>query len=137
MGFRLTPQALEELDEHRVVLSIPLERVKSAQLKHGFVAERLVPSLVLAVLVCLGGVVCAVSLLRWFAGIGRLSRYVGAGVALIPFGAWLVRSTLKRGWYLDVDMGSERRKLDVMPCGMSLENLRAALQSALGATFSG
>jgi hypothetical protein len=137
VGFRLTQQALEELDEHRVVLSIPLERVKAAQLKHGFVAERLVPSLVLAVLVCVGGVVCALSLLRWFAGIGRLSRYVGAGVALIPFGAWLVRSTLKRGWYLDVDLGSERRKLDVMPCGMSLESLRAALQSALGATFSG
>jgi hypothetical protein len=137
VGFRLTPQALEELDEHRVVLSIPFERVKSAQLRHGFVAERMIPSLVLAGLVCVGGLACAFALVRWFMGVGRLSRYVGAGVALIPFGAWLVRNTLKRGWYLDVDLGGERRKVDVMPCGMSLEALRAALQSALGPAFSG
>jgi hypothetical protein len=105
-GVRRTNGALEELDEDSVAVSIPLQDVRALHLRFGMAGERPVPAIMLGVvLASLGGGAC-IQVATWFIDGGKIFRFQGLAVGLVPLGIGLICSALRRRYFLLVDTGA-------------------------------
>lgn len=108
---RLTADSLVELDNGRPVVTVRRMDVQRMELRYGFPSERPLLS------VAFGAVLIAVGLLPLFAALRQVfdaGRVVWKFALIVPLafaGAYLVVTTLQRGYYLLVVLTRDCRKL--------------------------
>jgi hypothetical protein len=139
-GIRVTEAAIAELDsDGRALVSISRENVTALHMGNGYVAERMLASLVSGVALTLAGLYVGTGivevLLERSHDLGRRECYLFAASAfLLVMGPWLAAQSVRKGPFITVKLREDQRKLAFH--GATSANDIAAFASALQASSS-
>jgi uncharacterized membrane protein YqjE len=113
-GIRFTAEHVAIIDGRVEAVSVPLARVRSLTLQRGFTAERPLLEALLGLACLVLGVVAVRSAVLWMFGSRYVSRSLILLALLLPFGGWLVRDALQRGFYLLAELDDGYRKFPIL-----------------------
>ena len=114
-GVRVSQLAIAETSSGRVVVHVPGVDVLDITVRHGLAAERPVGVIACGLLLISVGAVFVRHLIMWFWQGGKAYVEEGFGAGLIVLGALLVRSALRRRYFVAVRTASDLRKLAFAP----------------------
>jgi hypothetical protein len=109
-GVRITETSIDELAGKAVGASVRREDVLKLEIAHGRVGERPILTTLLALVILAFGALILWHIVMWFENGGAIIRIEGAGLSLIPLGAWMLWSTWRRGPLLFIETRRERRR---------------------------
>jgi len=111
-GIRFTPEMIEVIEDGRVSRRLPRISVKRIDLGYGFQAARPKIQACVGVLLMIVGLLPAWDLAYRFEHGGTIRPYYYAMLmAFTVFGAWLLRDSVRRGYFLLVTTESSWEKL--------------------------
>jgi len=110
-GILVTPDKISMVEGRTEVITVRKADIKKVSLGFGYQAERPVVQVVFGIVLFL---IAAYPILRLYsAWMGYLRMYAMEFMllGLIPLGIWMIRSALKYGYYLSIELENDHRKL--------------------------
>ena len=113
-GVRVEVDAIHELDSDAPVVSVALADIRSVTLRFGLSAERPIAGLVLGLAFIAVGLALSILVLRDLVGAqilaGKAAAYIGTSPVTFLLGVWLSRHSLRKEYFLDVQLENDSRK---------------------------
>ncbi len=110
-GILATPEKISMIEGQSEVITIYKKDIQHISLEHGYQSERPIVQIVFGVVVLMISMYPILKLMAAFLSDIKVHILAFLMLALIPIGVWAIRSALKRGYYLDVQLENDRRKL--------------------------
>lgn len=108
-----TREGLAEMDGRRRAVFLRRGEVRSIALRYGYTAERPLLQLALGSTLLVGALLATMFALGMLRRGGWGLRLLAGPVLLGPLGVYVLKQALRRGYYLEVELLRERRKLAV------------------------
>jgi len=132
---RLTPERIAQVYDKDTLMFIPKSDVRGITLRHGVQAERPVVQFIFGAALLVMGLAPIPYLVRWLLSGGTASILEFFLVIFIPIGIWFCLGAFRRGFYLEVQVERETRKV---PFGSPInqEDLQQFLREATELGYS-
>ncbi len=133
-GIVLTDKNLVEISGGKPMVRVDREDIQQITLRHGLIAPHPLIQCIAGLAMVGIGYYPYRMFLHWQRDGGAFHLGFAMVTPFVFLGAWLIFTTFKRGYFLDVQLQSDRKRLtfDATPTSQALESFVARLESELG-----